>query len=91
MGDNVYFREKLVEKNLTGLFEEQMPEAILRRAKDMGEVLKNIKKLVAEKKLDEAKKMIPEAYQAIDKAFKRGVIKGNTAARKKSRLSKLIK
>jgi len=35
VGDNVYFREKLVEKNLTGLFEEQMPEAILRRAKDM--------------------------------------------------------
>ena len=62
----------------------------LRRAKDMGEVLKNIKKLVAEKKLDEAKKMIPEAYKAIDKAFKRGVIKGNTAARKKSRLTKLV-
>ena len=62
----------------------------LRRAKDMGEVLKNIKKLVSEKKLDEAKKMIPEAYKAIDKAFKRGIIKGNAAARKKARLTKLV-
>ncbi|MEK7552474.1 MAG: 30S ribosomal protein S20 [Patescibacteria group bacterium] len=58
----------------------------LRRAKDLNEVLKNVKKLVSENKLDEAKKMVPEAYKAIDKAFKRGVIKGNTAARKKSRL-----
>jgi small subunit ribosomal protein S20 len=31
------------------------------------------------------------AYQAIDKAAKRGVIKANTAARKKSRLSAQIK
>jgi small subunit ribosomal protein S20 len=31
------------------------------------------------------------AYQAIDKALKRGIIKKNTAARKKSRLVKLLK
>ncbi len=31
------------------------------------------------------------AYQAIDKAMKRGVIKKNTAARKKSRLAALLK
>ncbi len=31
------------------------------------------------------------AYKAIDKALKRGVIKKNTAARKKSRLAKFIK
>ncbi len=30
------------------------------------------------------------AYQAIDKAAKRGVIKKNTAARKKSRLAKAL-
>jgi small subunit ribosomal protein S20 len=32
-----------------------------------------------------------QAYQAIDKALKRGIIKKNAAARKKSRLVKLIK
>lgn len=31
------------------------------------------------------------AYQAIDKALKRGVIKKNTAARKKSRLAQFLK
>ncbi len=31
------------------------------------------------------------AYQAIDKAMKRGVIKKNTAARKKARLAKRLK
>lgn len=31
------------------------------------------------------------AYQAIDKALKRGIIKKNAAARKKSRLSALLK
>ena len=36
-------------------------------------------------------KELSSAYQAIDKALKRGVIKKNTAARKKSRLSKSAK
>ncbi len=31
------------------------------------------------------------AYQAIDKAFKRGIIKKNTAARRKSKVSRLLK
>ena len=31
------------------------------------------------------------AYQAIDKAFKRGIIKKNTAARRKAKVAKLLK
>ena len=34
--------------------------------------------------------LMAQAYQAIDKAAKRGVIKKNTAARKKSRLMKQV-
>lgn len=34
---------------------------------------------------------VQKAYQAIDKALKRGVIKKNAAARKKSRLVKFLK
>lgn len=34
---------------------------------------------------------LAKAYQAIDKAAKRGVIKKNTASRKKSRLAKALK
>ena len=62
-----------------------------RNKKDIKETVKAIEKLVKEKKKDEAKKMLPEAYSAIDKAAKRGVIKKNTAGRKKSRLSRITK
>jgi len=62
-----------------------------RRRSAMREVLKNIKKLAWEKKQDEAKALLSKAYKAIDKAAKRGVIKKNTASRKKSRLSAFIK
>lgn len=63
----------------------------IRRNNAMREVVKNIKKSLMVGKGDEAKKMLPAAYKAIDKAAKRGVIKANTAARKKSRLSLAIK
>lgn len=57
----------------------------------MSEVVKKIKKLVAEKKATEAKAMLSSAYKAIDKSAKIGYIKKNNASRKKSRLSALIK
>ena len=62
-----------------------------RNKKNVKESIKKIEKLVKEKKAVEAKKLLPEAYSVIDKACKRGVIKKNTASRKKSRLSKITK
>ncbi len=62
----------------------------LQRQNTMKSLLKNIKKLAAAGKKDEAKKMLSAAYQAVDKAARRGVIKKNTANRKKSRLMKLL-
>ncbi|MCR4330678.1 MAG: 30S ribosomal protein S20 [Patescibacteria group bacterium] len=62
-----------------------------KRRKDMKEAIKEIKVLTRDKKSVEAKTSLSEAYKAIDKAAKRGVIKKNTAARKKSRLSAMIK
>lgn len=62
----------------------------LTRQKAVKNVTKKIKKLIASGAKDEAKKLIADAYQAIDKAAKRGVIKKNTAARKKSKLMRLI-
>lgn len=50
-------------------------------------VAKEIRSLAQKKKLDEAKKLIPRLYQAIDKAVKNNVIKKNAASRKKSRLT----
>lgn len=54
-------------------------------------IIKDIRKLVEDKKVAEAKKLLSKAYATIDKAAKTGFIKDNTASRKKSRLSALIK
>lgn len=62
-----------------------------RSKKGIKESVKEIEKLVKEKKKAEAKKLLPKAYSIIDKAAKRGVIKKNTASRKKARLSKITK
>lgn len=62
-----------------------------RNKKIVKESIKKIEKLVKAKNTDEAKKLLPEAYSAIDKAAKRGVLKKNTASRKKSRLSRITK
>ncbi len=54
------------------------------------DLLKEVKALVSEKKLKEAKDLLPQIYKALDKAAKVGVIKKNAASRKKSRITKLI-
>jgi len=56
----------------------------------MKKLVKEARSLAAAKKMDEAKKILPQVYQILDKAAKAGVIKKNTASRKKSRLTKLI-
>ena len=63
----------------------------VRRSTEMRSVIKNIRNAVAAGETKKAKTLIPEAYKAIDKAHKRGIIKKNTAARKKSRLMALLK
>lgn len=60
------------------------------RKKAMKEVIKKIEKLNKTDKAG-AVKMLPSAFQAIDKAAKRGVIKKNNASNKKSRLAKITK
>ena len=62
-----------------------------RRKRGMKDAIKKIERIVKAGKKDEAKKMLPSVYKAIDKAAKGGIIKKNNAARKKSRLAKLIK
>ncbi len=63
----------------------------VRRKTAMNDTVKKLRKLAESGKKDEAQNMLPQAYKAIDKAAKRGVIKDNTAARKKSRLVAAIK
>jgi len=53
-------------------------------------LIKEVKILVAQKKKEEAEKLLPQIYKALDKAAKVHTIKKNTASRKKSRITKLI-
>ena len=57
----------------------------------INKAIKKIKKLVAEKKLKEAMAFLPEVQKILDKSVKTGLLKANTASRKKSRISALIK
>ena len=53
-------------------------------------LVKEVKKLISQKKIEEAKKLLPKIYKILDKAAKVGVIKSGAAARKKSRITKLV-
>lgn len=63
----------------------------IRRKGAMKDAEKAIQKAVVAGEVEKAKGLLPAAYKAIDKAAKRGVIKDNTAARKKSRITARVK
>ena len=59
----------------------------LRRKNVLRDTTKSLTKALVAKDVSGAEKLLPVAYKAIDKAQKTGVIKANTADRKKSRLA----
>lgn len=63
----------------------------IRRKEALHDATKSLLKLLSKKDVVGAEKLLSSAYKAIDKAMKRGVIKKNTAARKKSRLALSLK
>ena len=62
----------------------------LQRKRKIKNLLKEIRNLVSQKKIEETKKLLPQVYKILDKAAKTGLIKENTAARKKSRITSFI-
>lgn len=63
----------------------------LKRKRVMHDAVKEVRSLALAGKGKEAEKLLPAAYRALDKAAKRGIIKANAAARKKSRLVALVR
>ncbi|KPJ56831.1 hypothetical protein AMJ49_03745 [Parcubacteria bacterium DG_74_2] len=53
-------------------------------------LIKEVKVLVSQKKIEEAKKLLPSLYKILDKAAKTNLLKKNTVSRKKSRITKAI-
>lgn len=62
----------------------------LKRKEALKSLVKQTRKLAVAQNKEGAARILPKLYQALDKAAKRGIITKNTAARKKSRLSKLV-
>jgi len=62
----------------------------LLKMKKIRNLLKEVGNLVSQKKIEEAKKLLPQVYKILDKVAKTGLLKKNTAARKKSRITILI-
>lgn len=52
--------------------------------------IKKFEKLVADKKLDEARKYLPTLVSTLDKAVLKGMLHKNASARKASRLTKRL-
>lgn len=63
----------------------------VRRKNALHDATKSLMKLLAAGNIAGAEKLLPSVYKAIDKAKKRGVIKKNTASRKKSRFTIALK
>jgi small subunit ribosomal protein S20 len=59
--------------------------------KQMKELKKQILSKRGENKTKQAQEILPKYYKAVDKAAKVGIIKKNTAGRKKARMAKMIK
>ena len=63
----------------------------LRRSRTLKGLVKEVKGYISAGDKKKAQEKMPQVQKAIDKATKAGVLKKNTASRKKSRLSSAIK
>lgn len=81
---------------ITKSAKKALRQNVTRRARNlksknmMKQLVRQVKKLVGQNRLDEARKLIPQMYKAFDKAAKTGILQKNTAARRKSRMSKFL-
>ena len=76
--------KKAVRKNIKRAIKNK------KKLGEMKNLLKKVRILVFQKKIEEAKKILPQIYKILDKAAKNGLIKKNKADRLKSRATKNI-
>lgn len=80
---------------ITKSAKKALRQSLRRRARNLikkeeyKRLIRDVKKSVAAGKKSDAEKILPQLYQALDKAAKTNVIKKNKAARLKSRITKL--
>lgn len=82
---------------ITKSAQKAFKKSIVRRKKNIKykekikDLRKEIKRMIALKKIEEAKKILPLLYKTLDKAAKEKIIKKNTASRIKSKTTRLLK
>jgi small subunit ribosomal protein S20 len=62
----------------------------IKKRDSLKDLLKEVNSLISQKKIEDAKKILPQVYKALDKSAKTGIVKRGRADRKKSRISKAI-
>lgn len=62
----------------------------LQKSHFLKDQVKSLKKLIAAKDKKGALELLPKIYKAVDKSVKTNILKKNTAARMKSRLTKIV-
>lgn len=62
----------------------------MKKKRELKGLLKEVKDLISQAKIEEAKKLLPKVYKSLDKAARTNLIKEGRAARRKSRLTKAI-
>lgn len=72
-------RQNLKRKKINSVYKQKMRD-----------LFKKIKDLIVDHKKEEAEKLLPDYYKAVDKAAKSNIIKQNAAGRKKAGLTKLV-
>lgn len=63
----------------------------LRKKEAVSKTIKEVKKLLSEKKVKEAEALMPKVQKILDKSAKTGLLKKNTVSRKKARIARMIK
>ena len=62
----------------------------MKDSRELKDLIKKVRALIAEKKMSEAKEMMSSVYKVLDKSVKTGLLKKNTASRTKSRITKAV-
>lgn len=62
----------------------------IQKKRKLKKTLKEIRDLISKKKSEDAQKILSKTYKSLDKSAKAGLIKKNTASRKKSRIARSI-
>ncbi len=82
--------KKSEKKKIINIRSKVKMKKIIKNLNELAQTLEKKTEKVTDDKLKEIEEILKNAYKQIDKTAKRGIIKKNTASRKKSKLAKKV-